>query len=114
MYQNRIKELPRLRDENYANIFNVYQDKNERYFYNLLQTVVIPTNLPVNYFDYYNTVYSDTWPVISYKNYQTPNLWWVILKTNNILNPVAPIEPGTQLKILNSRFVSLILQQIST
>jgi nucleoid-associated protein YgaU len=114
MNQNSIKELPKLRNENYANIFKVYQDKDNRYFYNLLQTVVIPSNLPIGYYDNYSVVYGDTWPFISYKVYDTPNLWWVIINTNNIQNPTAQLEPGTQLKILKSQYVSLILNEIKT
>lgn len=113
MHQNSIKELPKLRNENYANIFNVYQDTNNHYFYNLLQTVEIPSNLPANYYYNYNIVYGDTWPFISYKNYKTPNLWWVITTTNNVSNPLEAVEPGTQIKILKSQYVSLILNQIS-
>jgi nucleoid-associated protein YgaU len=114
MKQNLLKDLPRLRNDNYANIFNVYQDKDNYYFYNLLQTVEIPSSLPANYYTDYNIVYGDTWPLISHKSYQTTNLWWVIIKTNNILNPVEPLQPGTTLKILKPRYVSLILNQITT
>lgn len=114
MYQNNISELPKLRNENYANIFNVYQDEDDRYYYNLLQTVVIPSNLPPGYYDDYNIVYGDTWPYISYKVYSTPNLWWVIASTNNILNPVEQLVPGTQLRILKPQYVSLILNEIKT
>lgn len=114
MYQNNIEELPKLRNDNYANIFNVYQDEDSRYYYNLLQTVVIPANLPAGYYDNYSIVYGDTWPFVSYKVYNTPNLWWVIINTNNIINPTSSLEPGTQLKVLKPQYVSLILGQIST
>ncbi len=114
MTQNQIPELPRLRQENYENIFNVYQDENDKYFYNLLQNIVLPTNLPKNYFNEYNTVYGDTWPLISYKNYKTTNLWWIILSSNNIVDPTQIVPPSTKLKILKSEVVSLVLSQINT
>jgi hypothetical protein len=114
MNQNNIEDLPKLRNDNYANIFNVYTDENERYFYNILQTVNIPSNLPENYYFEYNVVYGDSWSYISYKNYNTPNLWWVITKTNNIINPVEQPEPGTVLKILKQQLVTLILNEITT
>jgi nucleoid-associated protein YgaU len=114
MRQNNISDLPRLKTENYENIFNVYQDSNGRYFYNLLQTVVIPSDLPKGYFKDYNVVYGDTWPLISYKNYNTPNLWWIITSVNNIMNPTQILEPATTLKVLKNEIVSLILSQINT
>jgi hypothetical protein len=114
MFQNTISDLPKLNNENYENIFNVYIDNNNYYFYNLLQTVVIPDSLPEGYYDVYDVMYGDTWPFISYKVYNTPNLWWVILSTNKIIDPTTQPTPGGQLKILKSNYVSQILSQIST
>lgn len=114
MTQNQISELPRLRTENYENIFNIYTDEGGRYFYNLLQTVVLPTDLPKGYFNEYTVVYGDTWPLISYKNYDTTNLWWIILLCNNISDATQIATPSTKLKILKSEIVSLVLTQINT
>jgi hypothetical protein len=114
MYQNSIPELPKLRNENYENIFNLHTDKEGRYFYNLLQTVIVPDNLPAGYYEQYNVVYGDTWPLISYKNYQTPNLWWLIVSVNGIINPTEQPQTGTQIRILKSQFASLVINQIST
>lgn len=114
MLQNSIEQLPRLKQENYENIFNVYTDEDNRYFYNLLQTIVIPDNLPNGYYQSYNVSYGDTWPLISYKNYETPNLWWVITSVNNILDATKLPEPGTTIKVLKTKAVSLILNQLTT
>lgn len=113
MKQNLITDLPNLRNENYENIFNVYTDENNQYYYNLLQTVTIPTNLPPGYFLEYSVIYGDTWPLISYKQYKTPNLWWVIVSVNNIIDPTQQPVPGTAIKTLKNRAVSIILSQIS-
>lgn len=114
MYQNNIQDLPKLKRGNYENIFNIHEDESNRYFYNLLQTVVIPKNLPDGYYEEYIVRYGDTWPFISYKNYTNPNIWWVILEVNNILDATTIPEPGSKLKILKSEFVSSILNQITT
>ena len=114
MYQNDIKDLPPLKKTNYENIFNLYLDENDRYFYNLLQTVVIPTNLPEGYYDEYDVVYGDTWPFISYKSYNNPNAWWIIVDTNNVMDPTVQPTPGTKIKILKLQYVKLILNQISS
>ena len=113
MNQNQIVELPRLRPENLENIFNIYADKNDFYFYNLLQTVVFPSNLPPNLFYSYTIGYQDTWPTISYKTLKSPNLWWLILLTNNIHNPVIQPIQGDTIKIPKDTIVRTILSQIS-
>lgn len=111
--QNRIDSLPRLNVELMENMFNLYKEKNTgKYFYNLLQTIVFPTNLPANFFSAYNISYEDTWPLISYKNYKTPNLWWIILHANNILNPIEPLVVGKQILIPNMELVNTILAEI--
>ena len=45
-----IPDLPKLKRSSYESIFNVYADEDGRYYYNLLQTVVIPKNLPNGYY----------------------------------------------------------------
>lgn len=113
MYQNNIPDLPKLKRSNYENIFNVYSDEDGRYFYNLLQTVVVPSNLPDGYYKEYDVVYGDTWPFISYKIYGNPNVWWVLVDANNINNPTEIPKPGTKLKYLKNEYVTLILNQIT-
>lgn len=115
MNQNSINDLPKLKNYNYENIFSVYtDDESDKYFYNLLQTISIPNNLPEGYYDDYDVVYGDTWPFVSYKVYENPNLWWVITSVNNITNPTEQPKPGTTIKILKARFASLIISQITT
>lgn len=113
MKQNNIKELPKLTTENYENIFDVFTDENDRYYYNLLQTISFP-NLPDGYFDAYNITYGDTWPFISYKIYNTPNIWWILLLANNIQNPVKSLVPGTTIKAPKINIVKIILAELLT
>jgi nucleoid-associated protein YgaU len=114
MYQNEIKELPRLKNENYENIFSVEQTQDSYYYYNLLQTLYFPENLPNSYFIPYIISYGDTWPLISYKTYKNIKLWWLITHANNIINPTQLPPVGTQIKILKPEYVSEILTQIIT
>lgn len=111
--QNQIDELPRLRTENYENIFSVNLDQDNRYFYNLLQTIKFPDNLPKNFYKTYITKTGDTYPFISYKVYNTPNLWWVITAFNKIDNPIPILEPGVVLNIPVFDVVRSILTQTS-
>jgi len=111
MKQNSIDDLPRLRRDNLANIFNVYEDASGLYYYNLLQTISFPRDLPSNLFELYTIRYGDTWPHISYKVYNTINLWWLILLANDILDPTKPLEPGKTLRIPIQSVVSAVLAQ---
>jgi hypothetical protein len=112
MKQNQISQLLKLDVESYENIFNVYQDDNGMYYYNLLQTISFPSNLPLSLFTSYVVKYGDSWPFISYKNFNTPNLWWLILLANNIQNPLEPLVNGTVLKIPKTEVVKEVLAQI--
>jgi len=114
MYQNQIRELPSLSEEKYENIFKVYLDENDYYFYNLLQSIKVPTDLPPGYFELYTVTPQDTLPYISYKLYKTINLWWIICLFNKIDNPTKKLEPGTTLKIPATSLIRLIVQQINT
>ena len=111
MKQNQIKDLKKLASENFENIFNVYQDQDGMYFYNLLQTVVFPQNLPANLFASYTIAYGETWPFISFKTLKSPNLWWIILLANNIQNPLEPLVNGTRIKIPIVSVVREVLMQ---
>lgn len=112
MKQNQIKELNSLSPENYENIFNVYKDEKGMYFYNLLETVVYPYNLPANAHTTYTTTYGDTWPYISYKALNNPNLWWLILLANNIHDPTIQPTPGITILIPVQQIVKEVISQI--
>ena len=112
MKQNQIKDLQKLNPENLENIFNVYQLQDGKYFYNLLQTVVFPSDLPPSLFTSYTTTYGDSWPYISYKVYKNPNLWWIILMANNIQDPTILPKPGVNIAIPINDVVKEITSQI--
>jgi nucleoid-associated protein YgaU len=112
MNQNSIPALPNLPQSRYENIFNVYQDSNNNYFYNLLQTVILPDNLPAGYFTTYSVEPEDTLPFISYKMYKRIDLWWIIANINKIDNPTVTLQPPLKLKIPNINVVQTILSNI--
>jgi nucleoid-associated protein YgaU len=102
-----------------ANLFNVEFDSTlgaNTLTYNLNHTVSITSieNISNEYFTKYVVADGDTWPLISWKNYNTTLLWWIICKSNGITNPIQEPEAGTTLKILNSGVVSQILDGIRT
>lgn len=113
MKQNDIEILPTLKITRLENLFEVYTDNNDRYFYNLLKTIHFDEkSTPQNIYKYYTVMNGDTYTYISYKTYSTIDLWWLVCAFNNIKDPTKMPEPGTQLKILFSEYVSNILTAI--
>lgn len=113
MKQNQIKELSKLETEKFENCFNVYQEADGKYFYNLIQNFIFPENLPLNFFNSYTAAYGDTWPFVSFKNYQTTNLWWLILAANGIQDATKQPVQGQVYKIPNINVVQEVLAQIN-
>ncbi len=112
MKHNEIQDLTKLNIENLENIFNVYQDENGMYFYNLLQTISFPENLPLNLFTPYTIGHGDSWTLISYKTLKNTGLWWMICLVNNIINPVISPIPGETIKIPIPAVIKEILTQM--
>ena len=111
--QNEISDISySLSPQQYENIFNVYEDSDVGYFYNLLRTVNFPADLNPDVYNIYVVKPQDTWPLISWKLYNSIFLWWSICSLNNIQNPLEPLVPGTEIKVLKSRYLQNILNNI--
>jgi nucleoid-associated protein YgaU len=101
-------------DEDLANVFNMYTDPTlgEPYkVYNMNKTLVLKglEDIPINSYSFYEVQQGDTWNLISYKVYGTINLYWIILKTNNVTNATIEPEPGWMLRVLPKSTISSIL-----
>lgn len=114
MKQNNITSLPNLEITRYERLFDVYEDENSIYFYNILKTInFYQENLAPEIYTVYTTLPGDSYPLISYKKYQTINLWWLVCAFNSIQNPTKLPSPGTKLKILNVELINNILNNIN-
>lgn len=120
MKQFEIPELDKLSALSLANIFNV---NDEPKLGSTFKTYSI--NRTVNFTDLdnstttsnalfipYKVIANDNWTIISYKFYQTIELWWLIAKVNNIADPTVDPIVGTTIKILTSDVVNQILSVI--
>jgi nucleoid-associated protein YgaU len=113
MKQNQFEDLPTLSPYRFENFFNVFEDENGEKFYNILKSInIFPAN-DDNVETTHRTLPQDTWVSISYKFYNTIELWWLICAYNQIKNPVKRPESGTLLKILNKQYVGLVLRQLN-
>jgi LysM repeat protein len=111
--QNSISVLPKLTTSyRYENFLNVYQDSDNVYFYNLLRNINIFPASNSSLEDTYTTNATDTWYSISYKYYNTMDLWWLVCDYNQIKDPTKLPETGTRLKLLKPDYVSTVINNL--
>jgi hypothetical protein len=98
----------------FENFFKVYQDSDTgNFFYNILKNVsVFPAN-DKSIEDEYIVKPDDTWVYISYKQYNTIDLWWLVMEYNRINNPTIFPEVGTTLKLLKSGYVYSVISELN-
>ena len=113
MKQNAFSDLPNISMYRYENFFNIYTDENDFKFYNLLKSINIFPSENSEAEDIYYTTFNDTWHLISYKYYNTMDLWWLVCAYNQIQNPIKMPEVGTEIKLLKSNFVSFIISELN-
>ena len=112
-YQKNILSLPRLSDYQYENFFKMYLTEDSQYFYNLLSfSVYILDELDPSSFYEMQMDRSMPWTAISYNEYRTMDLWWLIMVVNKIYNPMEFPQAGTKLKILYPQFVRAVLTKL--
>jgi len=113
LHQNDIPELPRLTQYNFENLFKVYTDRDDLYYYNITNSIFFPDDIANDaYFNYRISGSNISWTYLSYIHYGTIKLWWVLCTLNNVDNPMILPEPGTFVKILKPNALRDVLQQI--
>jgi len=113
-YQNSINQLPNLGIYRYENILKLYQTNDSQYFYNLIQSVFLPDALDERALTYMVIREAQPWTTISFKAYQTIELWWLILLTNKVYNPFETPKAGTTIKIIKPSYIPGILKDINS
>jgi hypothetical protein len=113
-YQSENPSLPQLNEYQYENFFRMYLTENAQYFYNLQSfTVYFLDELdPLTYYEI-DVVKSLPWTAISYNEYRTIDLWWLIAVVNKIYNPLEFPKAGSKLKILYPEYVRSVITKIS-
>lgn len=110
--QNNIVGLEKLDDYRYENIFNVYVE-NTHYFYNIMNTLTFENLDNEEYYYFYKVDRYIPWTLISYENYKTIHLWWLICICNNIDNSTKFPEVGTILKVIKPDYIPDVLDHIT-
>lgn len=83
------------------NSFNVYQDDDGFYKFNLNTTVVIEPN---GEYKQYEVIQDLHWPLISYKIYGDTRETWMLMKINEVkfADVFKPVKAGTKIKYLDT------------
>ena len=103
----------------FANLFNIYPDANlpkqTDYSYSINRTLIFKNILKTvapAYFWTYTPKRSDSWMLISYNLYGRTDLWWLILKVNEIADPMVEPYEFQSLRILKKDYINNILTSI--
>ncbi|NBO99665.1 MAG: hypothetical protein EBU90_06000 [Proteobacteria bacterium] len=117
IFRRDVKVLGDNPEISYENIFRVYttenNDQSNFLYFNLLNSVYLPGQLTVD--SYYTITINRImpWTAISYNEYRTIDLWWLIALANGIDNPIQYPAPGTTLKIIKPELVQDIINEIN-
>lgn len=108
------KDVSFLDNYNFANLFNVV-NKGEKSYFNLCRSIYFDIeDISPDLITVYEVAEGDTWTNISYRNFGTIKLWWLICKFNNIKNPFEEIEAGKIIKIPSKELMETIINIIQT
>ena len=97
----------------FENFFNIYQDENAYFFYNLNSTIYL--DVPSSRLKTYVCQHDLHWPIISYNIYGTVRLAWVLMKLNNISPDIAfnIVPAGSSVKYLDRNDITTIIDKFS-
>jgi len=116
-FRKDISFLDNIPNVSYENVFRMYTTENSTnsnfLYYNLINSVYFPKNLPASSYYIIEINKRLPWTAISYNEYRTTDLWWLIVLPNNIYNPVFYPSPGTTLKIIRPEYIKLIFDEIT-
>ena len=112
-YQNSIPALNQLNNNRYERIFKMFTTDNNQYYYNLIQSIYLPNQIDDSKVYYLTVKQNIPWTMISFNAYGNIELWWLIMLTNKIYNPLVNPANGQVLKIIKPEYVPIILNEIS-
>ena len=92
------------------NFFNIYQDKNNYYYFNINSTVYI--SVPESRLKTYVCQHDIHWSTISYNIYGTVHLAWLLMKLNNITADISfkIVPAGSKVKYLDRSDITTVIE----
>ena len=114
MKYNSFSDLKPISSYKFENFFNVQEDLRNNKFFNLIKSINIFQSNNEEIEETYYIKPSDTWISISFAFYNTVDLWWLICIYNQIFNPLELPIAGSKIKILKTRYVGYVIQELMT
>jgi len=110
----QVSDLVTLSQYNFANIFDVAKNSDGNYGFVINKSVYIPNPdmMYTTYYTNYTVEVNDTWPLISYKTYGTTELWWLVCKTNQVIDATVSPNPGDIIRLLTKEIAQGILNSM--
>jgi hypothetical protein len=112
-YPRDVDTLQNLGEFKYENFLKLYLTENDQYFYNL-QSFCVYFLDEIDTSTYYEIFIEKSmpWTAISYNEYRTMDLWWLIMAVNKIHNPMEFPESGSRIKILYPQYVRQVISKL--
>ena len=114
--QNKIEDnsISSLQSTLYENIFNVnlVDSDNPHYFYNTLNKVSFPEELSGDVYDDISLNHDMPWTTLSYRIYDTIDLWWLIVLINKP-DYIFMAKGGINYRFIKPQYVASILKKIN-
>jgi hypothetical protein len=114
---NQISDLPTIPSNRYENIFNVYtveKDNKNFYFYNINNKIQLPVVIGGDYLDTIVLDRTMPWTTLSYKLYETMNLWYLIYVLNHKdSKPSFTANINDTLVYIKPRFINAIITSLN-
>lgn len=101
-----------------ATMLSVYSDqdisKKNNYIYNIMRTLYIINikDIPKSFFKYYKVKRGDTWNLIAYTLFGSVELYWLILKLNEVKDPTFEPQVGTFVRYISKENINQILDSL--
>lgn len=111
------KEIENRRLNNFSQLqqFDIL-DHNGDYLFNLFQGYEIKDDIKdtEDYIIYHAVEHEDWWENIAYKYYENEKLWWVVAKTNDVINPFEELNTGEYIKVIDKRWLYSIVKEVKS
>ena len=91
----------------------MFKTDNNQYYYNLLQSIYMPNQIDTSKTFNLTVKQNMPWTMVSFNAYGNIELWWLIMLTNKMYNPVKGPELGQILTLIKPEYIPDVLDEIS-
>lgn len=103
-----------LKSSSFLNLLPVEQDEYGTYLLNIFRSYTVNDVIKndIIHYSLHTLNEEDWWENISYGYYNNVEQWWINAMLNDVINPFEEPEPGKEVKILKSDYITMLLREI--